>query len=113
MKISKGFSLLETSLTLALVSLLYISLSPGNARINQLSTEAKRAMVTTEIEIAKNRFEQDSTPKEVLAFNAASEEEKFTKLSAYLKVADPALFFQGAQVSSFVINELNVDTQLK
>jgi len=108
-----GFSLIETSLAIASIGMLYIYFDPVSKQINELAENAQRGRITTELEIAKNKFDNEANPKDKDSFNNGNNKERFAKLTPYLKTSNEETYFSGAPVNNCEINPIGVDVQIE
>jgi hypothetical protein len=112
-KRSKAFSLLETSLLLASVAGLYMYFTPLHKTLNTQAVEAQKTKITSEIETAKNKFDQDASPKDKEAFNNGDEKERFAKLAPYLKTSSSEQYFRGSGIENCRINAIGTNSQVQ
>jgi type II secretory pathway pseudopilin PulG len=114
MKKNHGFSILETLAVILSFGILFFGTLPIREKITKKQTEAIKGKYTTEIEIAKSKFDQDSSPQEKDAFNNGKEEDRFEKLAPYLKTSTSEVYFSGdgRAIRKLLINTIGTDVQI-
>ena len=113
MKKTNGSALAEIPIALACLGLLYLYFAPINKKIGEQAFEAARGKTMTEMEIAKNKFDQEANPDDKDAFNNGSENERFDKLAPYLKTDNSANYFAGSGITECRINPIGTDIEAK
>jgi hypothetical protein len=113
MKKNKGSALAEIPIALACLGLLYLYFSPINKKIGEQAFEASKNKTVTEMEIAKNKFDQEASPDDKDGFNNGTEAERFDKLAPYLKTDNSSNYFAGSGISECRINAIGTDIEAK
>lgn len=113
MKKNKGSALAEIPIALACLGLLYLYFAPTNKKIGEQAFEAQKNKTITEMEIAKNKFDQEARPEDKDAFNNGTEDERFDKLATYLKTDSSATYFAGSGITECRINAIGTDIEAR
>lgn len=109
----KGYTILEGILFLGLIIGMIAYTLPEIRTLKDEERSHKSQQLTSQLETAKNMFDDTSSPATRSKFDGSSDEARYEQLSSLLQQPDPLTFVAGSGITRMFINRLGEDVVLE